>query len=172
MILISVLQAGQLLVDSSKTLKQDPKSKEGRKGILEACKGILKGTQKLLDVYDDSEVRRIVQLCRTSKSLINNLRPLKEVNELVAHIRNTCSALVQLTQQANQRIDELLFPQLQARLREAMNNIVGSSNLIVSSSKAVAQVRIFCYSENFDISGSKERSGVSSARIVLRSSHT
>ncbi|KAI3633133.1 hypothetical protein MIR68_009208 [Amoeboaphelidium protococcarum] len=129
----------QILLEAASEIKFDSFSKKGRAMLVDAAKGILQGTTHLLDAYDDGEVRKIVNLCASTKTVLSKLDQTFEVQQIIAIIKPACQQLVDLTALANRRVDELLFPALQTRLRDAIQNITKTSNLVVSSSKAVAQ---------------------------------
>jgi len=58
-----VQKAAEDMLSSAKHLKEDPCSKEGRRLLVDATRGILDGVTTLLNSYDDYNVRKIVQLC-------------------------------------------------------------------------------------------------------------
>jgi hypothetical protein len=120
-------------------MKKDPYDKSSRIKLVEASKAILQGTTDILNAYDDSEVRKIIKLCQTSRGQLEEMKSIFELNDLLKVIRPACQALVDLTALAKRRVDEILFPALQARLRDDIENINRSSGLLVSSSKAVVQ---------------------------------
>lgn len=134
-----VTAAANLLVTAAQELKAAPRSKEGRLKLIDASKGILQGTARLLDVFDDSEVRAIVATCKNCVELVNGVRQLgDDVPKMIEHMRPTCQILVDLTQQANKRVDELLYAPLQDRLRDSIDSITRTSTLMMSSTKSVA----------------------------------
>lgn len=127
------------MVETCKALKNSPYDKPSRAKLVEASKAILQGTTDILSAYDDSEVRKIVKLCQSSREQLKQLKSIFELNDLLKIIRPACQSLVDLTALAKRRVDEILFPALQARLRDDIENINRSSGLLVSSSKAVVQ---------------------------------
>ena len=135
---VVVSSGGKTLVDAAQTLKKDPYSKQGRESLIDGCKEILKGTTGLLNAYDDSEVRRIVALCEQTKRQIQDVNATTELNALIQHIRPACQSMVDLTAISSRRVDELLYVPLQDRMRKAIQTITKISNLLVTSSKAVA----------------------------------
>lgn len=132
-----VSQAAKNMVQAAIMLKNDPRSKQGRELLIVAAKGILQGTTKMLDVYDDSEIRKIVNVCNLAKHAIESLMSSVDMQVIKEVIKPCLNLLVELTQMATKRIDELLYPQLQNRLRDAVDNVSKASNLLVSSSKSV-----------------------------------
>ncbi|KAJ3110571.1 hypothetical protein HDU96_006468 [Phlyctochytrium bullatum] len=65
-----VLKASDLLLTSTSQLVRDPYSSPGRSQLLEAVRGILRGTTHVLSAFDDAEVRRIVAQSRTVRANI------------------------------------------------------------------------------------------------------
>lgn len=126
-------------MEAAKLLKKKPFDKEGRDKLVEASKAILHGTTDILSAYDDSEVRNLVSLCTNAKEALAKLKTVSEVAQLVQIIRPACQSLVDLTAIAKRRVDEIIYPALQARLRDDIDSINRSSNLLISSSKAVVQ---------------------------------
>jgi hypothetical protein len=134
-----VNRAAELLLESARDLKANPLSFKGRQKLIDASKGLLNGTTRLLDVYDDSEVRKIVRMCDDCKHNIDVLKTISDVQSLIKTIKPTCDYLVQLTQFSTKRIDEILLPAMQVKLRHAVDEVTQASSLMVTSSKAVVQ---------------------------------
>jgi hypothetical protein len=107
--------------------------------MLEASKFVLKSITDLLDYSDDSEVRRIVRMCRNSMKSIENVSKVTDVHQLLAELTPACEALVEVTSLTNKRIDELLHLSIQKNLKDSLENLGKASLLMVSSSKAVVE---------------------------------
>lgn len=135
-----VTESSQLLVDSSRSLRLDPLSKQGMQSLLDSVKGILNGTSQILNVFDDSEVRKILSACGILKNFLSEISAGPAIDDagaqkFVSSIAAASQNIVFVAQLASKRINELLFPSLQARLRAAINSLKSESPLLISACK-------------------------------------
>jgi len=63
-------QACETLTSSIAQLNDDPLNTTLRAAFVDGAKGILVGTQKVLEVFDDYEVRKIIAACTVSKTYV------------------------------------------------------------------------------------------------------
>ncbi|KAI9168609.1 hypothetical protein H9P43_007982 [Blastocladiella emersonii ATCC 22665] len=121
---ISVVNAANLLVGVAQTLSLDPLSAAGRAQLVDATKGILQGTQGILNTFDDSEVQKIVVV---AQSLITHVVRLHEtastpgggpVAHFVPRTRDVAQQALFLYHLVHARIPELLSPALQKILAQ------------------------------------------------------
>lgn len=56
--------SSRLLEEACHLLKGDPYSSPARKKLIDGARGILQGTSALLLCFDESEVRKIIRVCR------------------------------------------------------------------------------------------------------------
>ena len=134
-----VLQGSATLLTASQTLKIDGRSKTGRQELIKACQLILEGTTKMLDVYDDSEVRKIVKMCDNAIQSTQQLKSIKDPNTLVTHFTSSNQAMIDLVAVAGKRTEEIIYAALKNRLKDATDELASQSKLIVSACQVVLQ---------------------------------
>ena len=134
----SILKSSRELLESCFDLKRDPRSRTGRKSLLAACSKLLDATIKLLDLFDDNEVRRIVDNCEICISNIGVVREVRGAGSIVSHVRAVSEQVTDVAAVAKQRIDELVYPALKSRLADAIENVERANILVISTSKVLA----------------------------------
>eukprot|EP00842_Homolaphlyctis_polyrhiza_P005719 jgi/Hompol1/6148/HPOL_002653-RA len=157
-----VTQSSQLLVGSTQLLATDPLSQTGRNQLLEAVKGVLSGTTRVLDVFDDSEVRRIISASTSLRQTLSRLRtglnPLPPLpnptqsdpssaspqsqqpitqKEYIQFVKMASQTVVDLAQLSTKRINELLADSMKSQLGYAIATLTQTSPMIVSACKLV-----------------------------------
>lgn len=133
-----VSDASELLLKSTGELSKAPKSSAGRGMLLEAVKGILRGTTDILYVHDDSEVRKILNSSKHVRSLIADLdtTPTKDTaKQHVALLSQLAQAIIPLLQFSTKRISEITAEALQFQLRQTVEFIVTESPNLLNSAK-------------------------------------
>ncbi|KAJ3094993.1 hypothetical protein HDU97_007360 [Phlyctochytrium planicorne] len=68
-----VLKSSSLLLNSTSQLVRDPYSSPGRMHLLEAVKGILRGTTSVLTTFDDAEIRRILNASKIVRMQVQRI---------------------------------------------------------------------------------------------------
>ncbi|KAJ3043432.1 hypothetical protein HDV00_005130 [Rhizophlyctis rosea] len=144
-----VTKSSHLLVSScSDTLLSDRYSPKGRNDLLEAVKGILTGTTKLLNVVDDADVRRILACCKTVEGHLANIElygappttpsssPAEAQKQYISTIGQGSQAIVTLAQLTTKRVNELVYAALQTRLQAAIAVLTKESPLLITACKA------------------------------------
>ncbi|KAL6601132.1 Vinculin/alpha-catenin [Neocallimastix californiae] len=134
-----VEKAAENMLGSAKCLKEDPCSKEGRDLLVDATKGILEGITTLLNSYDDSHVRKIVLLCNDLISYYEQCKDNTDPSKIVEAIKVCSRYSVKLASLATQRIAEFLSDSLKKELKEAIDLLVKTSPLLISSCKPYLQ---------------------------------
>ncbi|OUM57153.1 hypothetical protein PIROE2DRAFT_17935, partial [Piromyces sp. E2] len=132
-----VLNASELLIQSSELLKENSKSKEGRDKLVESIQAILSGITKVLDIYDEAEIRKIKTICKHIQELIDVTNKEKSVQESVGTLRQISQCSMALATQINNRIPELLSQQSQLRLRISVDTMSKITPLLLNSYKAM-----------------------------------
>lgn len=130
-----------MLINATKELSTNARSKKGSQLLLESVKGILSGTTAVLKAFDDFEVRKIVNVCHgcSQKVTVIQSETALPPQQLVNTLMQVSQSVVQLAQMTNKRIGELLQPILQSRLRIAVGDLTKESPLLITSSKAYLQ---------------------------------
>jgi len=132
-----VLKASELLIKSSELLKENTKSKEGRDLLVESIQMVLSGITKVLDIYDESEIRKIKMICHHILELIQSTTEEKSVQESIGILRELSQCSMSLASQVNNRIPELLSQNAQLRLRISVDTISRITPLLLNSYKVM-----------------------------------
>jgi len=127
------------MLSSAKHLKEDPCSKEGRRLLVDATRGILDGVTTLLNSYDDYSVRKIVQLCNDLISCYEQCRDNTDPQKIIDNIKLCSRYSVKLASLATQRIQEFLSANLKKELQGAIDLLTKTSPLLISSCKSYLQ---------------------------------
>ncbi|KAI8818931.1 Vinculin/alpha-catenin [Fimicolochytrium jonesii] len=134
-----VTKAAQLLVSSTGDLVTDPYSASGRRDLLESVKGILSATAQVLSVFDDAEVRKILNACSLLRTFLTSIAkgspPPEGTQAYVQTIAQASQTIVVLAQLTNKRVAELLYLVLQTRLRAAIGSITKESPVLINACK-------------------------------------
>lgn len=80
--------AAKLLVEAAKLSKIDPLSKPARMKLIEGSRWILQGTSNVLLVFDESEVRKIVQDCKKTLDYLSVAEVIENMEDLVQFVRD------------------------------------------------------------------------------------
>ncbi|ORX60207.1 Vinculin/alpha-catenin [Piromyces finnis] len=134
-----VQKAAEDMLSSAKHLKEDPCSKEGRRLLVDATKGILDGVTALLNSYDDYNVRKIVLLCEDLITYYEKCRDNTDTAKIIDAIKIASRYSVKLASLSTQRIAEFLSENLKKELQDAIDLLTKTSTLLISSCKAYIQ---------------------------------
>ncbi|CAF1551499.1 unnamed protein product, partial [Didymodactylos carnosus] len=139
-----VEQSSMFLIDAASLLKQDPYSVEGRKMLIEGARAskvqaivpfikksrirhcILQGVSALLLAFDESEVRKIIEICRDVLEQLALVESVELIEQLVAFVKNLSPILSRMTKEVDLREKELthqIHRQLLSRLLEQVKNL-------------------------------------------------
>ncbi|KAI8593742.1 Vinculin/alpha-catenin [Geranomyces variabilis] len=134
-----VTKSAALLVSATDALVVDPYSPTGRADLLHAVKGILSGTTQVLNVFDDAEVRKILNACSILRTHLSTIAagPVNssEIQAFVQVIAQASQTIVVLAQLTNKRVAELLFLVLQTRLKAAITLLTKESPVLIGACK-------------------------------------
>jgi hypothetical protein len=133
-----VTRASDNLLVATTQLSKTPTSPSGRKLLLDAVKGILNGTTGILDVFDDSEVRKILEASKIVRELSVGLSkaPTPEsISDYVNRVQRLGQGFIPLCQLATKRCGELTLDILKVQLKEIIDIIVNESPSMVNTCK-------------------------------------
>ena len=85
--LIRVEEACHALKEAAVTLKSDPKSPSGKRKLIEGERGILQGVSAILLTFDESEVRKIVHLCKQVVEYLYITELIEKLDDLVTYVK-------------------------------------------------------------------------------------
>ncbi|XP_064603659.1 vinculin-like isoform X6 [Liolophura sinensis] len=102
-----VEEASILLLQASDMLRSDPYSGPARKKLIEGSRGILQGTSALLLTFDESEVRKIICVCKNVLEYLAITEVVDTMEDLVTYVKNLSPVLTQMTKEVDSREKEL-----------------------------------------------------------------
>jgi vinculin len=85
--LTRVEEASVLLLQASDMLRADPFSAPARKKLIEGSRGILQGTSALLLAFDESEVRKIIRICKNVLEYLAITEVIDSMEDLVTFVK-------------------------------------------------------------------------------------
>lgn len=137
---IRVEESSNQLVDATKRLTEDVKSKEGQGLLISGARGILNGTSALLLTFDDHEVRKILAKCRNVLDYIPVAEVVESLPDTVTYIKNLSPGLLQMAKAVDNRIPDLthvthaeLLQKHVASVKEFATNLPNSMRAYVSA---------------------------------------
>lgn len=83
----SVKQASCFLEEAANNLKTDPRSLNGKRSLLSGERGILQGVSAILLAFDESEVRKIVRLCKQVQEYFSITELIERMDDLVTYVK-------------------------------------------------------------------------------------
>ncbi len=138
-----VMDASGLLLVSTSELKTDARSSSAKTKLLDATKGILKGTTGILNAFDDFEVRKII---RNIQHLSNETEIIKaypqtitNAQKLVHTIAKVAQMIVHVAQAVTARATEVVSLVSSTRLNLAVTGLSKESPLLINSVKIMLQ---------------------------------
>jgi vinculin len=102
-----VEESSHLLLDASEMLRTDPYSGPARKMLIEGSRGILQGTSSLLLTFDESEVRKIIRVCKNVLEYLAITEVVDRMDDLVTFVKNLSPVLTRMTKEVDFREKEL-----------------------------------------------------------------
>jgi vinculin len=91
-----VEEASILLIEASEMLRTDPYSAAARKKLIEGSRGILQGTSALLLAFDESEVRKIIRICKNVLEYLAITEVVETLEDLVTFVKNLSPVLTKM----------------------------------------------------------------------------
>lgn len=79
--------SSRTLEDACQMLQPDPYSGPARKKLIDGSRGILAGTSALLLCFDESEVRKIIRVCRKVLDYLAVAEVIESYNDLTPFVR-------------------------------------------------------------------------------------
>ncbi|BFZ04162.1 hypothetical protein BsWGS_07200 [Bradybaena similaris] len=102
-----VEESSLFLLDASGMLRTDPYSGPARKKLIEGSRGILQGTSALLLAFDESEVRKIIRVCKSVLEYLAITEVVDRMDDLVTFVKNLSPVLTKMTKEVDNREKEL-----------------------------------------------------------------
>ena len=85
--------AAKLLEEAADLSQSDPMSKLARTKLIEGSRWILQGTSNVLLVFDESEVRKIVQECKRVLDYLSVAEVIETMDDLVQFVKDLSPSL-------------------------------------------------------------------------------
>lgn len=136
-----VEESSLLLLDASQMLKADPYSGPARKKLIEGSRGILQGTSSLLLAFDESEVRKIIRICKGVLEYLAITEVVDVMQDLVTFVKNLSPGLTNMTKQVNAREKELTHQVHRDMLVRSIEEIRTLTPMLISSIKVYITAR-------------------------------
>ncbi|CAF0804091.1 unnamed protein product [Brachionus calyciflorus] len=133
--LIRVEEACKSLQEASVTLKSDPKSPFGKRKLIEGERGILQGVSAILLSFDESEVRKIVHLCKQVIEYLFITELIEKMDDLVTYVKNLTPVLTRMTREVDAREKELTHQEHRNKLVQHLEQVKSLTPSFISSIK-------------------------------------
>lgn len=86
---------------------KEPSSTSGKRELIAGERGILQGVSTILLVFDESEVRKILTICRQVLEYLSITELIEKMDDLVTYVKNLTPILTKMTREINLREKEL-----------------------------------------------------------------
>lgn len=140
--LFQVEEACQYLQQAATQLKQDPKSPTGKKSLISGERGILQGVSAILLRFDESEVRKIVMICRQALEYLSIIEVIGKLEDLVTYVKNFTPILAKMAREIEAREKELTHRAHRDKLVRHMTNVKSLTPSLVSAIKVCLFVNL------------------------------
>ncbi|VDN12910.1 unnamed protein product [Dibothriocephalus latus] len=133
--LFRVEEASQFLQDAVQLLGQDPTSQLGRKRLIEGSRGILQGTLAVLVAFDLSEVRKIVEYCKSVLAMLGQVEHIRSFSELAEFVKNLTPCMARMIKEVDERQQELVIQSHAELLERGIAQVKRITPILISSIK-------------------------------------
>lgn len=136
-----VEEASLLLLQASEMLRTDPYSAPARKKLIEGSRGILQGTSSLLLAFDESEVRKIIRVCKNVLEYLAITEVVERMEDLVTYVRNLTPVLTRMTKEVDAREKELTHQVHREMLVRSLEQVKNLTPVLISGIKTFITVK-------------------------------
>ncbi|XP_065941189.1 vinculin isoform X10 [Magallana gigas] len=136
-----VEEASLLLLQASEMLRADPYSAPARKKLIEGSRGILQGTSSLLLAFDESEVRKIIRVCKNVLEYLAITEVVERMEDLVTYVRNLTPVLTRMTKEVDAREKELTHQVHREMLVRSLEQVKNLTPVLISGIKTFITVK-------------------------------
>ncbi|XP_069132676.1 vinculin-like isoform X8 [Argopecten irradians] len=130
-----VEEASLLLLQASQLLRTDPYSAPARKKLIEGSRGILQGTSALLLAFDESEVRKIIRVCKNVLEYLAIVEVVDRMEDLVTYVKNLSPVLTTMAKQVDGREKELTHQVHREMLCHSLDQVKNLTPVVISGIK-------------------------------------
>ncbi|KAK3103120.1 hypothetical protein FSP39_016625 [Pinctada imbricata] len=136
-----VEEASLLLLQASEMLRGDPFSAPARKKLIEGSRGILQGTSSLLLAFDESEVRKIIRVCKNVLEYLAITEVVERMEDLVTYVKNLTPVLTKMTREVDAREKELTHQVHREMLVRSLEQVKNLTPLLISGIKTYITIK-------------------------------
>ncbi|XP_052235496.1 vinculin-like isoform X4 [Dreissena polymorpha] len=130
-----VEESSILLLQASDMLRSDPYSAPARKKLIEGSRGILQGTSALLLAFDESEVRKIIRVCKNVLEYLAITEVVDRMEDLVTYVKNLSPVLTRMTKEVDAREKELTHQVHREMLVRSLEQVKNLTPVLISGIK-------------------------------------
>jgi len=130
-----VEEASHLLIQASDMLRADPFSAAARKKLIEGSRGILQGTSALLLAFDESEVRKIIRICKNVLEYLAITEVVESIEDLVTFVKNLSPVLTKMAKEVDSREKELTHQVHREWLQRSLEQVKQLTPSLISGIK-------------------------------------
>lgn len=130
-----VEDASVLLLEASDMLRDDPFSAPARKKLIEGSRGILQGTSSLLLAFDESEVRKIIRVCKNVLEYLAITEVVDKMEDLVTYVKNLSPVLTKIIKEVDAREKELTHQVHRDMLIRSLDQVKNLTPVLISGVK-------------------------------------
>ncbi|KAH9513752.1 hypothetical protein Btru_042006, partial [Bulinus truncatus] len=123
------------LLEASDMLRLDPYSGPARKKLIEGSRGILQGTSSLLLAFDESEVRKIIRVCKSVLEYLAITEVVDRMEDLVTFVKNLSPVLTKMTKEVDNREKELTHQVHRDMLTRSLEQVKQLTPVLISGIK-------------------------------------
>ncbi|KAI1705384.1 vinculin family domain-containing protein [Ditylenchus destructor] len=132
--------SSRLLEDACHLLKGDPYSGPARKKLIDGARGILQGTSALLLCFDESEVRKIIRVCRKVLDYLAVAEVIESIDDLTQFVKDITPWLTRMSKDVDNRQQELTHVVHREILIRCMDSVKILSPVLVCAMKIFVQI--------------------------------
>ncbi|XP_041366233.1 vinculin-like isoform X7 [Gigantopelta aegis] len=133
--LVRVEESSMFLIQASDLLRSDPFSGPARKKLIEGSRGILQGTSALLLAFDESEVRKIIRVCKNVLEYLAITEVVDRMEDLVTFVKNLSPVLTKMTKEVDNREKELTHQVHRDMLIRSLEQVKNYTPVLISGVK-------------------------------------
>lgn len=133
--------SSRLLEEACHLLKADPYSSAARKKLIDGARGILQGTSQLLLCFDESEVRKIVRVCRKVLDYLAVAEVIESMDDLSQFVKDITPWLTRMAKDVDGRQQELTHQVHREILVRCMDSVKILSPILICAMKIYIQIQ-------------------------------
>uniref|UniRef100_A0A1I8BIC7 Vinculin n=1 Tax=Meloidogyne hapla TaxID=6305 RepID=A0A1I8BIC7_MELHA len=132
--------SSRLLEEACYLLKSDPFSSAARKKLIDGARGILQGTSQLLLCFDESEVRKIVRICRKVLDYLAVAEVIESMDDLNQFVKDITPWLTRMAKDVDSRSAELTHQVHREILIRCTDSVKILSPILICAMKIYIQI--------------------------------